>query len=165
LPSGAGHARGRWAAPPPHLALTGGRGALSPHCASDGMRARRGGEAAAPRLDMALPALSRWRQRLKKCWGQPQGVRPWPATPRQNTLRETDDARTNPAEKNTKSALRGSLSLDNRGPPKGSMPSYRRPSRTLPLLSKMEPARSPRLAGSMRIMDQAADGRAVLPLA
>jgi hypothetical protein len=30
---------------------------------------------------------------------QTQGVRPWPEKPSQNTLRETDDARTNTAEK------------------------------------------------------------------
>src|SRR5438105_4408273 len=40
--------------------------------------------------------------------------------PSQNTLPETDDARTNPAEKTQKSAPGGSLSLDNGGPHKGS---------------------------------------------
>ena len=102
LHDGEGPSRCMRAAPPPHLAVTGRRAALRHHFAEDGMRARICFEAAEKRINIALHAPSRWRQSLQKCLVQTQGVRTWTGKPRQNTLREIDDARTNTAEKNTK---------------------------------------------------------------
>jgi hypothetical protein len=68
---------------------------------------------------MLLDIVATGRQGFRiasKCLVQTHGVRTWTGKPRQNTLRETNDARTKTAEKTQKSALRGSLSLDNRGP-------------------------------------------------
>jgi len=67
-------------------------------------------------MRVSLHSPSPWRPSLTKCLGQTHGVRTGTGKPRQNTLRETDDARTKTAEKTQKSALRGRLSLDNRGP-------------------------------------------------
>lgn len=56
-------------------------------------------------VSLHLPSL--WRESLNKCLVQTQSVRTWTEKPRQNTLRETDDARTNTAEKNTKIRSQG----------------------------------------------------------
>jgi hypothetical protein len=69
---------------------------------------------------VSLPSPSRWGQRLHTCVGQTPCVWAYLEKSSQHTLSEADDARTKAAEKRAKkSAPRGRVSLDNRGPHKG----------------------------------------------
>jgi hypothetical protein len=65
----------------------------------------------------SLHSPLRWRETLNKCLVQPHERYASREKSSQNTLPEDDCASTT-AEKSTKSALRGSLSLDNGGPHK-----------------------------------------------
>jgi hypothetical protein len=70
------------------------------------------------RTGQSLQSSSQRRETLNTCVVQTRCVWTCLEKSSQNTLSETDDARTNTAEKKQKSALRGGLSLDNGGPHK-----------------------------------------------
>jgi hypothetical protein len=82
------------------------------------MRVPIGFEAAEGDADVPLSSLVPWRQSLDKCLVQTRSVWAIIGKSSQDTRLDADGAGTNPAEKSKKSAPRGSVSLDNRGPSK-----------------------------------------------
>jgi hypothetical protein len=90
--------------------------ALRPIVAEDGRRAQRHCSVAAQQVSLWLQSSLRRRESLKTCVVQPCTVCAVIWTSRQNTPPSADGARPWKAEKQQKTAHRGSLSLDNRGP-------------------------------------------------